>query len=76
LKAWDGITQALREANILPQDVLVKEQTIDVDDSEIISLEEAQKVLSGPQLMMGEVTVDKGGRYPEYNFNRKRKPVT
>jgi hypothetical protein len=66
IAAWRGITLALRQAGLLPNDgpVTIKGEANGVYEGNskgtVFSLEEAQKLLSGPQLMTGPVTRRRG----------------
>jgi hypothetical protein len=68
--AFRGITQALRENGYLPNDDDLKEEVIEMDTSEVLTLEQAQQVLKGPQLVYGESTRPAPARH-----YRKRVPV-
>jgi len=66
--AFRGVTQALREHNYLPNDDDLKEEVIELDTSDVLTLEEAQKVLKGPQLVYGETTA------PARNYRKRARP--
>jgi hypothetical protein len=66
IAAWRGITFALRHAGLLPNDgpVTIEGEANGVYEdngkSDIVSLEQAQKLISGPQLMTGPISRRRG----------------